>query len=102
VLAIGSIVHWRPASNTYDRYGFCKPAVVLWVADDANNLLVMQVLGTLGGLAPIVDRVPTGHGNGQWHFISDCPYSYMVPSTAGVAAAAATLNGLVQIPPVLV
>lgn len=82
VLAIGSIVHWRPAHNTYDRYGFCKPAVVLWVPDEANNILAMQVLGSLGGLDPIQDRVVTGHLAGQWHFITDCPYSYTIPATS--------------------
>jgi hypothetical protein len=82
LLAIGAIVHWRPARNTYDRYGFCKPAVVLWVADEYNNILALHVLGTQGGPEAFLhDRVPTGHNAGQWHFIVDCPYSFSVPTT---------------------
>lgn len=80
VLAIGSIVHWRPSRAVYDRYGFCKPAVVLWVPDEVNSIITVQVLGTEGGPS-LIDRVPGGHGTDQWHFISDCPYSYSVPAS---------------------
>lgn len=81
VLGIGSVVHWRPADNTYDRYGFCKPAIVLYVPDETNNLLVLQVLGTEGKLSPFQDRVPTGQAPNHWHFIGDCSYSFSVPAT---------------------
>jgi hypothetical protein len=80
VLAIGAIVHWRPAHATYDRYGFCKPAVVLFVPNEPNNLLSLHVLGSLGGVDPFMDQVPTGSEAGQWHFIGDCPYSFSTPA----------------------
>jgi hypothetical protein len=78
ILAIGSIIHWRPAENTYDRYGLCKPAVVLGVWNETYNLLNLHVLGTFGGPTPLVDQVPTGSGPGQWHFLSDCPYGMTI------------------------
>jgi hypothetical protein len=80
VLAIGAMVHWRPTRSTWDRYGFCKPAIVLWVDDEVNNILTMHVLGTQAGPTQ-QDTVPGGHGAGEWHFISDCPYSYSVPAS---------------------
>jgi hypothetical protein len=82
LLAIGAIVHWRPWPTLHDRYGFCKPAIVLWVPDEYNNILALTVLGTPGSPQPFLqDRVFDGYGAGQWHFISDCPYSYTTPST---------------------
>jgi hypothetical protein len=80
VLAIGAMVHWRPNRYTYDRYGFCKPAIVLYVVDEVNNILSLHVLGTLAGPV-MLDQVPGGHASDQWHFISDCPYSYSVPAS---------------------
>jgi hypothetical protein len=86
LLAIGAIVHWRPEWDTYDRYGFCKPAVVLFVPDEYNNILALRVLGTDGGPDPFFDRVPTGYNSGQWHFIVDCPYSMSVPASLTVSS----------------
>jgi hypothetical protein len=86
ILAIGSIVHWRPHEVTYDRYGLCKPAVVLGVWSEYYNLLNLHVLGTFGGPTPLLDQVPTGAAPGQWHFIPDCPYG-MTFHTAGVQTA---------------
>src|SRR5262245_60836497 len=78
VLAIGAIVHWRPFRMDRRPYGLCKPAIVLGVWDEYYNLLSLHVLGTAGGPVPLLDKVPTGHGEGQWHYISDCPYSYVL------------------------
>jgi len=86
ILAIGSIVHWRPHEVTYDRYGLCKPAVVLGVWNQTYNLLNLHVLGTVGGPTPLVDQVPTGSGPGQWHFLSDCPYGMTFHTTSQQAA----------------
>lgn len=93
LLAIGAIVHWRPEHATYDRYGFCKPAVVLFVPDEYHNILALRVLGTDGGPDPFLDRVTTGHAAGQWHFIVDCPYSLGTPSTLLQPALPAYRNG---------
>jgi Collagen triple helix repeat (20 copies) len=77
LLAIGSIVHWRPHQNTHDRYGFCKPAVVLWVPDEFNNITKLRVLETVGSPEPfLTDRVDYGYSAGLWHFIVDCPFSF--------------------------
>ena len=86
VLAIGSIVHWRPQANTYDRYGLCKPAIVLAVIDEYHNFLDLHVLGTRDGPAHMLDTVPTGYTAGQWHFISDCPYSFVLGAPGLVQA----------------
>lgn len=94
LLAIGAIVHWRPNRNTHDRYGFCKPAVVLWVPDEFNNILSLHVLGTQGGPeAFLQDRVQTGFAGGQWHFIADCPYSFSTPTTISETRAPTSTNG---------
>lgn len=83
ILAIGSVVHWRPQPTTPDRYGLCKPAIVVGVVDLANNLLAMVVLGSMhgpnfnGGFDHL-DAVTTGDGPGQWHFIVDCPFGYIL------------------------
>ena len=87
-------MHWRPAQATYDRYGFCKPAIVLYVPDETNNILALHVLGSLGGLDPFQDKVPTGIASGQWHYIVDCPYDFSNP-TSLVATAAARSNGYI-------
>lgn len=85
ILAIGSVVHWRPQGNTPDRYGLCKPAIVLAIVDLTNNLLSMVVLGPPNASGPAffggfdhLDVVPTGNGPGQWHFVTDCPYGYIL------------------------
>lgn len=75
VLAVGSMIHWRPPPAVYDRYGLCKPAVVLYVADQLNNLVNCVVLGTHGSPVIFFDKVPEGTGDGQWHYISACPYA---------------------------
>ena len=81
-LAIGAIVHWRPHKTTWDRYGLCKPAVVLAVIDEYHNTLDVHVLGTRDGPAHMLDAVSTGYDGGQWHYIPDCPYSFTL-SEAG-------------------
>src|SRR5262245_4953856 len=83
VLAIGSIVHWRPAENTFDRQGICKPAVVLGVWDEYHNLLSLHVLGSQGPTM-LFDEVPTGWLPGQWHYIIDCPYSFTLRRADGL------------------
>lgn len=77
ILAIGSIVHWRPHHTTYDRQGLCKPAVVCGVWDEYHNLLSLHVLGSQGPTL-LLDEVPTGSGPGRWHYIPDCPYGFMI------------------------
>jgi len=76
VLAIGTVVHWRPHPTTYDRYGLCKPAIVLAQTDSTGNNLALAVLGTHDGPVLYADIVPTGTSGGQWHFISNCPYGF--------------------------
>jgi Collagen triple helix repeat (20 copies) len=79
VLAIGSMVHWRPPPAVYDRYGLCKPAVVLYVVDATNNLVNCAVLGSHGSPVIFRDQVLEGTGDSQWHFISACPYTDVLP-----------------------
>jgi len=74
LMAIGAIVHWRPTPNTYDRYDLCKPAVVLGSLDAQHVSLMLYVLGTRGGPSPFLDAVRPGVGDGQWHYVSECPY----------------------------
>jgi hypothetical protein len=69
------IVHWRPTRNTYDRYGLCKPAVCTEVFDAVADIINMIVLGTSGSPVLLYDQVIHGIDDGEWHFISDCPYS---------------------------
>lgn len=78
VLAIGSMVHWRPFDMATRTYGLCKPAVVLGLWNDVHSLVSVHVLGTQGGPVVLMDEVPTGDGPGQWHFIVDCPFSQML------------------------
>ena len=95
LLAVGAVVHWRPERSTHDRYGFCKPAIVLWVPDEYNNILALNVLGTQGSPQPFLqDRVPTGYDAGEWHFISNCPYSMSTPSSLN---APVTFNGFIRV-----
>lgn len=100
VLAIGSMVHWRPFKLTEQHYALCKPAVVLGVWDEYHNLLSLHVLGTRGGPVELLDQVGTGHAEGQWHYIPDCPYSFLMrPSVAyAPATAGAQSNGHVTFP----
>jgi hypothetical protein len=84
-LAIGVVVHWRPAENTYDRYGLCKPAVVTEVISLSGNLINAVVLGSSGGPVLLYDQIPTGTSPGRWHFIANCPYS-MGPASAQAIA----------------
>jgi hypothetical protein len=93
VLAIGSIVHWRPSASSYDRYGLCKPGVVLAVIDEFHNLLDLHVLGTRDGPAHMQDEVPTGYQGGQWHYIVDCPYSFTLGSPGLLMAEPQLRNG---------
>lgn len=93
VLAIGSIVHWRPHANTWDRYGLCKPGIVLAVLDEFHNLLDLHVLGTRDGPAHSLDEVPTGFNAGQWHYIVDCPYSFTLGAPGLVMAVPQARNG---------
>jgi hypothetical protein len=72
-LAIGVIVHWRPWANTHDRYGLCKPAVII-EGVPASGLINAIVLGSSGGPALLYDQIPEGSAPGQWHYIGNCPY----------------------------
>jgi len=98
VLAIGAIVHWRPHLTTNDRYAPCKPAVVLGVWDEAHNLLSIEVLGHGQGTAPLFDKVTTGNLPGQWHYISDCAFSFMIGATDTPSGAVQSTNGHVTFP----
>ena len=60
---------------TYQRYGLCKPAVVLGIWETVNNTLSLHVLGTFGGPVPLVDHVENGTTPGHWHYIANCPFS---------------------------
>ena len=73
ILAIGVIVHWRPNPNTFDRYGLCKPAVVAEAFDAATVNAI--VLGSSGSPVLLYDQIVQGTGDGQWHFVSQCPYA---------------------------
>jgi hypothetical protein len=75
---IGAIVHWRPPPATYDRYGLCKPAVVLGAWDSQLTILSLHVLGTRGGLSPFLDEVRSGNADGQWHYIQNCPHGVQI------------------------
>ena len=97
VLAIGSIVHWRPARNTYDRHAICKPAVVCGVWDEAHNLLSLHVLGSAGPTM-FFDEVPTGWEPGQWHYLTDCPYSFILRRPDGVSVYQAGYRSHVTFP----
>jgi Collagen triple helix repeat (20 copies) len=100
VLAIGSVVHWRPNDMTVHHYGLCKPAVVLGVWDEYHNLLSLHVLGLVGGPAPMLDKCPTGHAPGQWHYISDCPYSFVINDRPyATSVQRAHVNGHITFPP---
>lgn len=72
-LAIGVIVHWR-APVHLNGYGLCKPAIVTEVLDINRGILNAVVLGSVGSPVLLYDHIPTGVFEGQWHFISDCPY----------------------------
>jgi|SRR5580765_456559 len=85
ILAIGSMVHWRPQPTTHDRYGLCKPAVCCGIWDEAHNLLSLHVLGSAGPTM-FYDEVPTGLGPGQWHYIVDCTYDFTLRRPDGSAA----------------
>lgn len=98
-LAIGAIVHWRPWDMTPHHYGLCKPAVVLGVWDEYHNELALYVLGIPGGPAPMIDRCYTGHGPGQWHYISDCPHGFTINQPAYVQSMRAASNGHITFPP---
>jgi hypothetical protein len=98
ILAIGSMVHWRPFKPTEQHYSVCKPAVVLGIWDEYHNLLSLHVLGTRGGPVELLDQVNTGHGEGQWHYIPDCPYSFVLRGQTAFAPAQAQSNGHVTFP----
>jgi len=59
------------------------------------------VLGYGAGPVPLIDRCLTGHAEGQWHFIVDCPYSFMMNQSTPyteVAPLLARTNGHVTFP----
>jgi hypothetical protein len=93
VLAIGAMVHWRPFEMTYQRYGLCKPAVILGIWDEIQNTLSLHVLGTFGGPVPLVDHVENGLGSGHWHYIADCPYSPLMDQSRPFVAQSQRSNG---------
>ena len=72
-LAIGVVVHWRPPPATFDRYGLCKPAVTTEAF--SATMINAIVLGSSGSPVLFYDHIPSGTADGQWHFISDCPYA---------------------------
>src|SRR5262249_14235118 len=86
-----------PFRMTKNLYGLCKPAIVLGVWDEFHNLLSLHVIGTLGGPAELIDQCYTGHGDGQWHYISDCPYSFTFREPDKMVATA-TSNGTAVFP----
>src|SRR5215471_6384099 len=88
-LAIGVIVHWRPWPSTYDRYGLCKPAVII-EANVTLQIINAVVLGSSGGPALLYDAIPQGVDGGHWHYIGSCPYS------AALAGALGRTNGVVH------
>jgi hypothetical protein len=93
-LAIGTVVHWRPNPNTYDRYGLCKPAIILRVLDPTNLLIDAVVLGTTDGPIHLVDQVPhSTTASGNWHYQPECPFSATTPQLA--ASANGTLSAMV-------
>ena len=93
-LGIGVVAHWRPTRSTFDRYGLCKPLVLLEVLDQTNLIVNGVVLGSRDGPVMLYDHIPSGTGDGQWHYIANCPYAMgpastqalaFIPSTNGVA-----------------
>lgn len=86
LLAIGAIVHWRPQNSVFDRYGLCKPAVVVEIINQPLTVLNIAVITPQLNQGPVMlyDQVVEGYTEGFWHFISACPYSQSLSSTMNV------------------
>lgn len=98
VMAIGSIVHWRPFLMTEMRYALCKPAVILGAWDEYQQILSLHVLGTEGGPTVLHDQVKPGLELGMWHYIVDCPYGFTMHTESRVAVARTNGHAVLSAP----